>query len=71
MRRCRGDIPFRPRGSWAQEISDYLVTMGQTPGNVIDTPLIPAIWDRSRSCGPAVPQPSFRGQTHHDQAVGV
>ncbi len=49
------DILFRPRGSWTQEISDYLVTMGQTPGNVIDTPLIPTIWDRSRSGGPAVP----------------
>lgn len=38
---------FRPRGAWTQEITDYLISLGQEVGAELDCPLLPEVWRRS------------------------
>ncbi len=39
-----GDVRFRPRGSWTEEITRHLASLGQRVGEPIECPLLPRVY---------------------------
>lgn len=46
LRFGRPDTVFQPRGAWTEEITHHLSSLGQQPGQPVDTPLTPILSDR-------------------------
>jgi ectoine hydroxylase-related dioxygenase (phytanoyl-CoA dioxygenase family) len=40
------DVIFKPRGQWTEETSDYLIELGQRPGERLDCELVPLVYDQ-------------------------